>query len=164
QWRYPLLIDARTLLFDRIGITAGARSFKLEHDGTNQTWRLIEPMQTRADFGRVQYLIQQLANARVNQFVTDDPREEVERFGLLTPEAEVTLALGTNPVYQVQFGKSPTNDLTQVYARILRHTNVVLVSRELADLVEQHYTEFRDRTLISFRPAIVDSIEVHADE
>jgi hypothetical protein len=164
QWRYPLLIDARNLLFDRIGITTGARSFKLEHDGTNQTWRLIEPMQTRADFGRVQYLLQQLANARVNQFVTDDPREEVERFGLLTPEAEVTLALGTNPVYQVQFGKSPSNDLTQVYARILSHTNVVLVARELADLVEQHYTEFRDRTLISFRPAIVDTIEVHADE
>jgi hypothetical protein len=164
QWRNPLLIQSRTLAFDHISITTGARTFKLEHDRTNQVWRLTEPMQTRADLGRVQYLIQQLANTRVSQFVTDDPKDDVDGFGLQPPEAELTLALGTNPVFQMQFGKNPTNDLNDVYARLLRHTNVILVPRDLADLVKQHYTEFRDRTLISFRPASVDRIEVRADE
>jgi hypothetical protein len=67
-------------------------------------------------------------------------------------------------VFKVQFGKSPTNDPTQVYARVAARTNVVRISRELAELVEKPYTEFRDRVLLSFRPSLVDRIEARVLE
>ena len=35
----------------------------------------------------------------------------------------------------------------------------MLVSHELAELVQKPYTEFRDRVLLSFRPSQVDRIE-----
>lgn len=164
-WRNPMLIHQSSLPFDRIAITAGSRPLKLELDRTNQLWRLVEPPPTRrADFGRVEYLLQQLRSARVSEFVTDSPKADLEPFGLLTPEAELTLSLGSNTVCQIQFGKSPTNDAGQVYARRLSHTNVVLVPRELADLILKPYTEFRDRAVVSFRPGLVDRIEAQADE
>jgi hypothetical protein len=162
-WRNPMLIQS-AVAFDGIAVTAGSRSLRLERDSTNQLWRLIEPMATRADFSRVEYLVQQLRAARIHRFVSDDPTDDLDAFGLQTPEAELRLLLGSNTVFQVQFGKSPTNDPALVYARPLHHTNVVLVSRELAELVEKPYTEFRDRVLLSFRPSAVDRIEGKAEE
>jgi hypothetical protein len=159
QWRNPALFQPGNLVFDGVGIVAGSRALKLERDATNQLWRLVEPMRLRADFGRVEYLVQQLRSARVARFVTDDPRQDVDAFGLQPPEAELSLTLGTNNVFQLQFGRSPTNDPTQVYARLVARSNIVLVSRELAELVEKPYTEFRDHVLLSFRPTLVDRIE-----
>jgi hypothetical protein len=163
QWRNPLLVLNRSLVFDQI-VIAGATALKLERDSSSQLWRLVDPIKSRADFARVEYLIQQLRSTRVNRFVSDDANEDLERYGLQTPEAELTLASGSNVVLRIQFGKSPTNDPAQVYARRLNQTNVVLVSRELVDLVEKPYTEFQDRALLSFRPALVQRIEARADE
>lgn len=164
-WRNPLLIHEGNLAFDGISITTGSRPLRLERDRASQLWRLVQPMPVRrADFGRVEYLVQQLFRARVTQFVTDNPKEDLEPFGLQPPEAELTLWSGTNAVCQLQFGKAPASDPSQVYVRRMSHTNVVLIPRELADLVQKPYTEFRDRALLSFRPAAVHRIEARADE
>jgi hypothetical protein len=96
--------------------------------------------------------------------VSDDPKEDLEGYGLQTPEADLVLALGSNAVFQIQIGKSPTNDPKQVYARCLSHTNVVLVSTSLASLVQQQYTAFRDHQLLSFRPSTIDRIEGRGTE
>jgi hypothetical protein len=159
QWRNPMLVQPANLNVDRIAITTGSRPLKLERDPATQLWRLVLPMPTRADFSRVEYMLQRLRSARISQFVTDEPPRESDSFGLQPPEAELSLGSGGNTVFQVQFGKSPTNDPTQVYARVGGHTNVVLVSHELAELVQKPYTEFRDRVLLSFRPSQVDRIE-----
>lgn len=164
-WRDPMLVQPSNLAFDRISITAGSRSFKIERDRTNQTWRLTEPAPRRADFRRVEYLIQQLRNARVSQFVSDDPKADLETFGLQTPESEVALSLGTNSVFRLQFGRASTNHPALVHARSLARTNViVLVPQKLAELFKHPYTDFRDQTLLTFRPSAVDLIEVHAKE
>ena len=165
EWRNAMLIHKSNLAFDSIAITAGSRPLRLERSGDSQLWRLVHPMPVRrADFSRVEYLVQQLFSARVTQFVTDNPKDDMEAFGLQTPHAELTLSSGANPVFQIQFGRSPTNDATQVYARRMSHTNVVLIPRELADLVEKPYTEFRDRALLSVRPNAVTRLEGRADE
>ena len=164
QWRNPLLMHGENLAFDRI-LTSGASTLKLERDSTNQLWRVIAPIQMRADFGQVENLLRELRTARISQFITDNPKADLEAYGLQTPEAELILANGTNPVFHVQFGKSPTNAPTQVYARQMAYSNVVLVSRDLAELAKKPYTEFRDRVLLTFRPGSVDRIEAQvADE
>ncbi|MFO1501609.1 MAG: DUF4340 domain-containing protein [Verrucomicrobiota bacterium] len=163
-WRSPMLIQQRSLVFDRIQIMSGSRRLTLERDSPNQQWRFVEPMSIRADRGRVEHLVQQLRTARVTKFVSDDPKQDLEPFGLLPPEAHLTLALGTNVVFQMQLGKSPEDEPTQVYARCMAHTNIVLVPRELADLIQKPHQEFRDRALLSFRPTQVDRIEAKADE
>jgi hypothetical protein len=164
QWRNPLLMPLGVPNFDHIAIASGTRSFKLERENTNRTWRLVEPMQARADFNQVQSLVRELSNARISQFVSDDPKEDLEGFGLQTPEAELVLGLGSNAVFRVQIGKSPTNDPKQVYARCLSHSNVVLVSANLATVCQQQYTAFRDHQLLSFRPSSIDRIEGHGTE
>ena len=163
EWRHPMLVHSERLSFDRLAVTNGTRVFEIQRESTNQIWRLTKPLPAaRANFNSVDYLIKQLWNTRISQFVTDDPKADLEPYGLQSPEVELTLAQGTNPVFQIQFGKISTNDPTQVYARRLSHTNIVLAPLELVEILRKPHTEFRDRTLLSFDRAAVDRIEVQA--
>jgi hypothetical protein len=164
EWRNSLIVHQPTLVFDRIEITTGPRKLLLERDSTNNMWRMVEPMKTRAFYNLVEYIVQQMRTSRVNRFVTDDEKADLEQYGLHAPQSHLTLSQGNKPTFQIQFGKSPPDDPTQVYARRQHHKNVVLVSRELAELVQKPWSEFRDRSLLSFAPALVQRIEVNAEE
>ncbi|MEK7686636.1 MAG: DUF4340 domain-containing protein [Verrucomicrobiota bacterium] len=164
DWRDPLLLNLAGLPFDRLQIRTGARVFEVQRDPTNQLWRINKPVPARADPARVELLLQQLQNARVTQFVTDIPTVDLEQYGLQTPAVEVTFGQETNTLLVVEFGKSPTNNLSQVYARRLSHTNIVLVPKELLDPLRQPYKAFHDPRLIAIAPAAVDRIEIQANE
>jgi hypothetical protein len=60
--------------------------------------------------------------------------------------------------------RSPDQPAGLVYARRLSQTNVVLVSKTVLDAVQTPFNELRDRRLVTFAPALVDRIEVLADE
>ena len=69
------------------------------------------------------------------EFVSDDPKVDLQPYGLQSPEAELVLSRGTDRLAAVQFGHSPTNQPGMVYARLLQHTNVVIVPKPwLTDL------------------------------
>jgi hypothetical protein len=60
----------------------------------------------------------------------------------------------------VQFGKSPPNDPSLVYARRMLQTNIVLVPRAILDTLPASASDLRDRRLVTCDLAAVDSIEV----
>jgi hypothetical protein len=164
DWRDPALLSLSGVAFNRLEVRSGLRGFEVQRDQPNQPWRLTKPMQTRADNPKLNYLIQQFQTWRVPQFVTDDPRADLEPFGLQPPEAELTFGQGTNDLIRVQFGSSPTNYPGHVYARRLSHTNIVLVPREWLEMLRAPFTEFRDRRLLTFAPGAVNRIEVQSRE
>ena len=149
DWR-----DARLLAFgartvNRIAVRSGPRLFEAVRDSTNQLWRITSPPPAkRADSDRLNLLLQQLQQWPVARFVTDDPKADLEPFGLAAPEAELTLAHGTNALLSVQFGKSPTNATDQAFARRLTHTNIVAVPRQWLDLLRQPVWDFCDHRLV----------------
>ena len=69
---------------------------------------------------KVDALWRKLFTTQVTQFITDNPRADLELYGLLPPEAEVSFLVGAGDQYSVQssvqFGKSPTNDPGSVFA------------------------------------------------
>jgi len=88
----------------------------------------------------------------------------LEQYGLEPPEAELAFGLDTNDLVVVQFGRSPTNDLSRVYARRMSQSNIVQVSRSVLEAIQTSHTELRDRHLLSFSPGAVDTIEVVSTE
>lgn len=159
DWRDTSLLNLVGLSLDRMEVRAPGRGFALQENQTNKTFYLSKPQVVRADAPKVRALLETIQLARVKQFVNDDPRAELEPLGLQPPEAVLTFGNGTNDVLVVQFGKSPTNDPSVVYARRLSQTNIVLVSRSVLDAVLTPHTELRDRHLFSFSPAELDTIE-----
>jgi len=162
DWRNTALFHLGDEKPDRVEIAHNGAGFVLQLDPTNKLWRLARPSH-RADQNQVQQLLDKILAARVAEFVTDDAPADGEAFGLQTPEYEVTLASGAL-TRKVQFGRSPAGDPTRVYARILSHSNIVLVPKSAVAVLATSYTDLRDRQLVSFAPEFVDTVEVVGEE
>ncbi len=158
DWRSAAFVNLRGLAFNRLAVTNSARGFELERDAADQPWRLAKPMEARADNLRIGGLLQKLQNLRVTRFVTDDPRADLDAFGLSTPDLSLALAQGTNPAALLQFGRSPTNAAGQVYARRADRPTIVLVPAEAVAGWRGPYTDFRDRRLVTLTPDNVEEI------
>ena len=161
-WRDPALVNLKDLAFDRLIVTNGAKIFELQRDATNRLWRMTRPLEARADNPKIESLLRQLQTLRASQFVTDDPKADLEPFGLTPAALGVTLAQGTTPVLALQFGKSPTNNPSQVFARRADMTGVCLVAGELLAAWRAPHEDFRDHRLAGLNGEVVDEIEARA--
>ena len=164
DWRDPSLLGMRGLAIDRLEVRSAGRGFAAQVGLTNGVFYLTKPLQVRANTPKIGELLQLIRLAQVSQFVTGGGATELEPYGLHSPELELVLARGTNELLTVQFGKSPTNDPSAVFARRSQHNNIVLVPRLLLDALRVPFTELRDPHLVTFRPEAVEGIEVVSDE
>src|SRR5262245_12014679 len=99
DWRDTTLIHFQNLQLSRFEVRAAGRGFALELDPTNRVLALTKPTPARADPGRVNDLfLRKLVEAKVRTFINDNPRADLEPYGLQPPEAEFVAGLGTNDV------------------------------------------------------------------
>jgi hypothetical protein len=165
SWRDTTLLKLHGLVYDRLEIRPAARGLTIQYEQTNQSFYLHRFGQTaRADISRLHELFFKIQNTHVTNFVTDDPKAELERFGFAPPELEVAAAQGTNDIAVVQFGKSSTNDAGLMYARRLSHSNIVLISTQLVSALRASFTDLRERRLLPFAPDIVENVDVRGQE
>ncbi len=163
EWRSRALIfSTKETRFDRLEVNSATRGigFGIQYNPSNRIWRIIKPLQARADNTKIDKLLMAILSCRITDFVTDDQTADMAKYGIATPELELIIGVGTNNLITIQFGKSPTNDPTQVYARILNYKNVVLVNREVFDKLYIPFTELRERRLLSFDPKTITEIAV----
>ena len=158
DWRDTTLINLSGLVFDRVAVTNGAKNFELRRDATNAPWRMVYPLQARANNAKAEESLQLLQNVRVRQFIPEDRKVDLELFGLQAPELEVALGQGTNTIARLQFGKSLTNDTRLVYARRLGLDAIVAVPRDLLTPWYGQVNDFRDPFLVTWTApvAVVD--------
>lgn len=165
-WRNRELLSLATVKFDRVRVRTGTRELLLQRDATNRLWRIALPTPTkRANTPLIEELLVKLGQWPVPQFITDDPRTDLEPFGLHAPESELAFGSGTNDTLVVQFGKSPTNQPALVFARSLATTNVMLVPRDLLNTLRADLWEFSEHRLLdALPPGAADVIQVEGKE
>lgn len=163
DWRETALLNLSGWNFDRVETIKNGGGLALQRDPATKLWQLSRPQQ-RADQAKVGALFDKIRQARALDFVTDDPKADLEAYGLQPPVLELWFGQGTNHTQRVQFGRSPTNDPASIYARRLSQTNIVLVPKTLLETLHTPFTELRDRRLVAFNPAAVDLIEVRGAE
>lgn len=163
DWRDTTLINLAGSVFDRVAVTNGPKVFVLQDGSTNHLWRMVWPFEARADAAKVESALQNLENLRIQQFVSDDPKADLEAFGLQPPGLELALAQGTNTTTLLQFGKSPTNDAHQVYARRQGRNTIVTVASDLLAPWRGPRDDFRDPHLVRLTNE-VQAIEVRAED
>jgi hypothetical protein len=163
DWRDTTLLNLKGMAFDRITVTNGPKIFELQHDFTNNLWRMVVPMLARADHVRLEDSLQKLQSLRIRQFVSDDPKVDLESLGLQPADLELVLSQGTNPAVWLQFGKAATNDAGQVYARRVGQPAIVTVSKDLLAPWRASVNDFRDPHLLALT-APVETIEVRGQD
>jgi hypothetical protein len=159
DWRDTTLIDLKGLAFDRLSVTNGAKIFELRRNATNQMWRMVYPLQARAYSARIEESLQLLQSVTIDRFIPDDPKADLEAFGLQSPELEVAFGQGTNTAARLQFGKSLTNDTRLVYARRVGLNAIVVVPKDLLAPWYALVNDFRDPMLVTLTaPAAVVTV------
>ena len=151
DWRDTTLLNLKNLAFDHLAVTNGAKMVQFVREGTNSPWRMVYPLSARADNLKLGDALQRLESLRVQQFVPEQGKGDLETFGLQTPELELAFGLGTNPPVVLQFGKSPTNDSRLVYARRLGQNTVVTVANDLLAPWRDKVNDFRDPYLLTLK-------------
>jgi Domain of unknown function (DUF4340) len=167
DWRDTSFVALTNVSFDHLTVTSGSQWFELRRDNTNDLWHMTNPVQTRADNVRLLLLLSALQNLRITRFVSDEPKVDLEPFGLQPAALELKFDQGTNHVLALQFGKSPTNDEGQIYARVGGQSSIVLVPRERVLPWAAGFQEFRDRHLVRFAdgpPDIIEAVGIAKDD
>ncbi len=163
-WRDPALVDLRRLTFDRLNVTNGANWVELERDADTHRWRMTRPIRARADNEHLPGWLQQLDQMRAVQFF-DDPKSDLDVFGLQPPELTVAFGQGSNVVARLEFGRSPTNDASLVYARRRGWNSVLTVAKDLQAPWRAPKDAFRDPRVVDLSSqSTIREIEVQGEE
>lgn len=163
DWRDTTLIDLRSLAFDHLAVTNGTRIVGLTRAATNSSWRMVYPLSARADNVKLNNALEALQSLRIQKFLADDTRPDLDSFGLQPPELELAFGLETNTAALLQFGRSPTNDPRLVYARRLGQNTVVCVANDLLAPWRDKVNDFRDPYLVAL-PAAPAVFEVSGED
>jgi hypothetical protein len=160
DWRDTTLVDVPDNV-DWIVITNGA-NLELRRDATNHLWRMIRPLQTRADSLRIVTALQQLRSAKVSQFVSDDPKPDLTTYGLEPATLDVWLGHGTNLLTAIHAGKDMPGNAGQMFARREGWNAIVSTAKEPLAPWRGAVNDFRDKHLLELTAPVVE-IEVRAE-
>ena len=125
-------------------------------------WRVVEPLEARADFGLVEAMVGRLGSGEMlaieSESVADDA---LEPFGLDGPRLAATVEVG---------GESHTllvgdeNPATTVYARDAARDLVFTIDAALVDDLARGADTYRQRDLFDFQPFNAATLTVVRDE
>lgn len=121
-------------------------------DATNR-WSIVKPTLFRADAGKIEGLLNLFMNWNVEKFVTDNPREMSENYGLEKPQAEITFSFDLPESHEknlfVQFGNIDITNTNLAYIKIvsMESTNVVLARGEFLRNLMCPWQEFQNTHL-----------------
>jgi hypothetical protein len=122
-------------------------------------WEIVKPAKYQADSDRVHTMLASLANARIDDFTTDNP-SNVAQYGLANPALEVSVYTGPGQSQQsLLFGKK-AGSKDDYYVRRGEKPNVYTVHNYVYNDADKSLNDLRDRTVLAFDPAKVEQVKV----
>jgi hypothetical protein len=167
QWRDPALLNLAQTPFQFIQVRSTGKEFDLERNPTNNLWMMTNPVVARADTAKVNQLLEQLDKLRARQFVSDNPKTDLEPYGLQTspetPNLDLSFWQGTNLAAELQMGLTLSNYPDFAFARRQDPSNIVIIPREPVRAWQNAYSNFLDYHLISVSPGSIAAIQVQGE-
>ncbi|MCX7819624.1 MAG: DUF4340 domain-containing protein [Kiritimatiellae bacterium] len=143
---FPGVSDIRQIRLRRPG---GRIHLSRADDGQ---WRIMEPIQARADRQAAQRLVEALLTARVREFVRDEVALG-DPYGLDESAIEVLVDAGPGVESRsLRIGRRSDTDPAGVYAQRGGSRAVVTVSAEIAWMCAASLDDLRDRRLVPIAP------------
>jgi len=123
-------------------------------------WRLTRPIKARADDARVGNLITQVANTRIEAFLSPAPDAAATQ-GFNDPRGSVTLVPEEGGEPQVlEFGGDIPDDPKKIAARFAARKGLYHLAKESASVLETKPNDLRDRKLSRFDRDLVDRVTI----
>ena len=126
----------------------------------NEYWQIVKPLQARGDNQKIDDLLAQVTNARIQQFIADD-RGDLHAYGLAEPRGSLTIFKQDDKQGQMlQIGGVPEKDKDQLYVRFLPRGAVYTLPNKLQEILNTVPNDLRDRHLVRIETNILDRITI----
>jgi len=130
---------------------------------SGDAWRVIEPLDAKADDTEVSGIVTNLASLEI-QRVVDENAADLAQFGLAAPRIEVGFkAAGQAEASRLLLGDTNATG-GEIYAKLPGSARVFLVSSYLESTFNKGTFDLRDKTILSFDRAKVDALEIVTKE
>jgi Domain of unknown function (DUF4340) len=135
----------------------------LELNKKADQWAIVKPKAYAADNTAVQQLLETVTNARVADFIDDNPTD-LSKYGLASPSFKLTLYGGkSNAQESLLFGfKQPQPDKSGLYARRGEGSDqpVITVDNYLLNSINKNFDDLRDKTVLGLDRTKVDHLMI----
>ena len=134
---------------DGLEVTAGTKSQPVQLAKAGGEWKLIKPLEARADPGLVEALVGRVEAAQMKSVAADTATPaDLKKYGLDRPDVTVTVHLGSARATLALGGKAGPDT---VYARDTSKPVVVTVDSTLADTAKKGAEDYRLKDVFEFR-------------
>jgi hypothetical protein len=160
EFRDRKLTDAIATQVTRVTLKTPAGEMELQKQGDH--WQIIKPLRARGDDQKVNDLLAQITNSRIQQFVADD-RGDLHPYGLAEPRGTVTIFTADDKQGRaLQIGGVPEKQKDQVYVRFASRNFVYTLPKKIEELLNTKPNDLRDRHLVRFDENQLDRITIDA--
>jgi hypothetical protein len=141
---------------DAIEVNAAGKLLQVAKQGNE--WKIVKPVQARADYGSIEGLIGRLQSVQMKTIVSEEPTPaDLKKYGLDKPETTVNVNLGSARATLALGGKAED---TTVYVRDASKPAVMTVESTFADELKKNADEFRRKDIFEFRAFNATRLEI----
>jgi len=152
-------------LSDHIGEITVSREdgeFKFERkgDGTDDPWRMLEPLKVRADKSEVKAIASKLEELEVKSAVSSEGGKlDLSEYGLDKPRATVSFKAFGDEYTLLIGGKSPSGK-GELFVKRGNSDKIYLVGDDIYDKVKKSKEEFRDKKVVNLEKDDVIGVQL----
>ncbi len=159
------LRDKKILAFDKDNIEKLQLAYanrqivaEKQKAGDKNEWRLVQPIQAKADSGSVNDVLFNLQGYEVKNWVETKPTD-LSKYGLDKPQITVTLTAKDGKQETLTLGKKKAGT-DEVFARNPARGEVVTLAAKALDELTKQPFDLQDKSLLSFKRDDIDEVEV----
>ncbi len=123
---------------------------KREEPGAPPTWSMLEPIRSEADQDAVSALVSELDWAEPSRRLRAPSKEDLKRFGLLSPRIRLRLKVGSESLALRIGGEDPTG--AGAYAQVEGTNEVLIVRRQLVETLSRPPSHYRIKDVFPHLP------------
>ena len=121
--------------------------FVLQKD--KDTWKLTQPLATKADKSSADSLASDIAQAKTDRAL-DEPNPNFKNFGLEPAVVKLTVKLGSGQTHALELGDKDFSS-SSVFARIPGQNKILVLSSSLHSSATKKLFDFRDKNVLEFQ-------------
>jgi hypothetical protein len=162
DWRDHMLFTLSEPSLLRMEVRARKNAYTLERTTSDKAWKLVRPVELRADAERVAQLVAQLTGFRALTFPPEE-HEPTVRAALEKPQVEAIFVSTLGEPLRVRLAEVQVDGMKQTYALAERGAESMLAEVDPHSLVaiDLSAPEFKDKKVLAFQNDQVHQLVIH---
>ena len=146
----------------RVEVQQGEQVIAVESEG-EQGWKMVAPLEAKADNTKVNDLISTINGARVKEFLEEAP-QDLAKYGLNPPRWRLTFLIGDDRAEKTLLLGDEDTAKSGLNAKRGSMDNVFLVETKLLEKLPKEVGDWRDRALMAVKRDNMERVEIRTGE